>query len=62
MTDPNKIFTVKCANPDCDSVLSTQDQHSTPFEFLDHARSLGWLVPLLVDNKPIVCPKCHKKP
>lgn len=61
MTDnPNLIFTVGCSM--CGDKLTTTGQHRNAFEFLDWAREQGWVAPLAIENKSIVCPKCHKKP
>lgn len=60
MTDPPLTFTVHCAA--CGDKLTTTGQHQSTFEFLSWAQLEGWTIPLALDNKPIVCPKCHKNP
>lgn len=29
-----------------------------PFVFIEAAKTLGWTVPLALENKPIICPDC----
>lgn len=60
MTDPELDFSISCS--DCGDVLKTHGQHRHAFDFLDWARAQGWVAPLAIENKPIVCPKCHRKP
>lgn len=47
-------FSITCVK--CGTAV-TSENHKDAFEFMDWARGQGWVVPDILTNQPILCPK-----